>query len=97
MVSMRKYSCIHVTARSEYCSRRSAETRDDATPAGDISIAFPIGPAAQPRSGDIITMPSSSAVETHALLQLPLAAKPVVCKFTPGYDFQTFVRPAAKQ
>src|SRR5271156_6663428 len=31
---MRKYSCIHATARSEYCCKCSAEMRDEAIVAG---------------------------------------------------------------
>src|SRR4029077_8405342 len=30
VVSMRRYSCIHATAKSEYCRKCSAEIRDDA-------------------------------------------------------------------
>jgi hypothetical protein len=38
---MRKYSCIHVTARSEYCCMCSAEMRDDAITLDAPSVLHP--------------------------------------------------------
>ena len=63
-MSIRKYSCIHVTARSEYCCKCSAETRDDAIALDD---SFVVCPTLRPDNSSAAIVPTSPS-RTKSLL-----------------------------